>query len=77
MFQISLVICDLRFESQIAIAVKSRDLENLDLKSQMVQDQFIHVMLNHIDHRDVTQEATIEKIKLSDSIPHVAPMGFQ
>ena len=29
----SLVICDSRFESQIAIAVKSRDLEHLVLES--------------------------------------------
>ena len=31
----SLVICDSRFESQIAIAVKSRDLEHLALKGNV------------------------------------------
>ena len=46
-------------------------------KSQMVQDQFAHVMFNQIDYGSVTQESTVKKIKLSNSIPHVAPMGFQ
>ena len=47
------------------------------LKSQMVQDQFTHIMFNQIDYGIVTQEGAVKKIKVSNSIPHVAPMGSQ
>ena len=47
------------------------------LKSQMVQDKFVHIMVTQIDYAIVTHKVTAKMIKLSDSFPHVAPMGFQ